>query len=96
MDMLDCITAAEIKIATLEDEYLSAFVELELHSWPSTKAKVHKELQPYWLFRDEISVMDGILIKGRIITIPTSLQDKELKQLYINYIWTNILHQHEY
>ena len=33
--------------------------------WSSTKCEIQKETQPYCSFRDEILVMDGIMIKGR-------------------------------
>ena len=50
------------------------------------KVEIKKELQPYWLFRDEIAIIDGIVIEGRRIIISTSLQDKALKQLHINHV----------
>ena len=56
-----------------------------LHSWPSTKNEAHKELQPWWSSRDEIANIDGIVIKGRRLIIPTSLQDKAISQLHINH-----------
>ena len=55
-----------------------------LNSWPPAKVKVHKELQPYWSFRDEIAIFDGIAMKGRRISVPASLQDKAQKQLHLN------------
>ena len=48
---------------TLEDEHLGVLAEHILCSWPSIETEVHKELQPYWSFRDEISMIDGIAIK---------------------------------
>ena len=30
-----------------------------LQSWPSIKAEVQKNLQPYWSFRDETAIIDG-------------------------------------
>ena len=43
-------------------------------------------MQAYWLFRDEIAIIDRIAIKGRIIIIPASLKDKVIKQLNINHM----------
>ena len=74
MDIQDHMRAGEIRVATMEDEHLSALAEIILHSWPSMKAEVQKELQPYSLLRDEIEIIDRISIKGRIIIILTSLQ----------------------
>ena len=38
------MTGGEIREVTLEDEYLSALVELILSGWPSAKTEVQKEL----------------------------------------------------
>ena len=46
-----------------------------------------EDLQPYWTFRDEIAMIDGTAIKGRII-IPAVLQDKVLKQVHMNHLGT--------
>ena len=82
MDLPVCLTADEIRIVTLEDEHLGALAELIFHGWLSTRAWVQRELQPYWAFREKIAIIDGIPIKGRRIIIPTTLQDKALKQPY--------------
>ena len=50
MDIPDCVTAEEIRMATLDNEQLAILSEHVFCSWPSTKAEVQEELQPYWLF----------------------------------------------
>ena len=84
---------------------MNAFAELILHSWASTKTDVHKELQPYWSFRDEIAIIDRTAIKVRRILIPESLQDKAHNQLHLPYwhrktknasMQVYILDQHEH
>ena len=42
-------------------------------SWvdgPSTIRKVPNKIQPYWTFREELTVEDGIVLKGTHIVIP--------------------------
>ena len=58
------MTAKEIKVATLVDEFLGLLSEYVLQDWPSMKAEVQKELQQYWEFRDEIAITDGITMKN--------------------------------
>ena len=70
-------------MATLDDEHIDILVEIVPYDWPSTKVEVQKELQLYWSFRDEITIMDGTAMKGRIIIAPAALQDKGLKQLHL-------------
>ena len=50
-----------------------------LHGWPSTKAEVENELQPYWSFRDDTKFIDGTAVKGKRIIVPVPLQDEALK-----------------
>ena len=40
------MTEEEIRTATLDDEFKGILTDLVLHSWPSTKAEVQKELHP--------------------------------------------------
>ena len=79
-DIPDCMTAEEITEVTLE-EHLSSLAQLV--SWPSTKTEVHKELKPYWSFRDEVTIRDKTAIKERI-NILKSVQEKKINQLHIS------------
>ena len=54
--------------------------------WLSTKDELHTNLQPYWSFRDELAIIDGVMLKGRHIIIPTSLKQQVLDQLHINHM----------
>ena len=52
------------------------------HGWPQTATELPPELRPYWTFREEISIEDGILLKGEQIIIPTVDQPDILQQLH--------------
>ena len=41
-------------------------------------------MQPYWPFRDDIAVIDGISMKGRRIIMLDLLQQSALNQLHVN------------
>ena len=60
MEIPDCMTVEETTVASQDDEHLGILLEHVLHSWPPTEAKVQKELQMYWSFKDEITIIDGI------------------------------------
>ena len=54
-----------------------------IHSgWPLTIQQVPVPLKPYWPFRDELSVEDGIAMKSHCIIIPTVLQKEILTKLH--------------
>ena len=46
------------------------------------------DLQLYWSYRDELAVIDGLIIKGKCIIIPNSLKEQVLSQLHTNDIGT--------
>ena len=54
------MAAEEIGIATLDEVHINISSELILHGRPLTKAKVQKDLQSSYSFRDEITIIDGI------------------------------------
>ena len=55
----------EIWLATIGNEHIGVLSNYILHGWPSKKAEVKKETQPFWSLRDGIVVMDGIAMKTK-------------------------------
>lgn len=44
--------------------------------WPNTRSECPSHLYAYWNYRDESTVADGIILKGRRILIQKSLQQQ--------------------
>ena len=76
---------AEIQQASTQDDYLQHLKSFIITGWPSTKDKLHDDLKPYWSYRDELAVIDGIILKGGHIAIPSSLRQQVLDQLHTNH-----------
>ena len=68
--------------ATREDAELQALSRLISNGWPQKRSNVLKSLQPYWNYRDEITVEDGILFKNRKILIPEKLKSEYLERIH--------------
>ena len=64
-DIPKCMMAEEIRQPMQDDDHPSAVSTYRVHGWPSTRAQVWKELQPYWPFRDDITVKDRIAMMGQ-------------------------------
>ena len=60
----------DIRIATQGDDELALFKHTITSGWPSTIKEVPSEIQPYWIFREELTVEDGIVLKGTHTVIP--------------------------
>ena len=76
MDMLECISMAEIQWASSQDSHLQQLKSLIITGWLDSKDELHVDLRPYWSYRDELVVIDGIILKGRCLIISNSLRQQ--------------------
>ena len=86
MDMPECISMAEIQQASSQDNHLQQLKKFIIAGWPNTKDELHTDIRLYWLYRDELTVIDGIVLKGRCIVIPNSLRQQVLTQLHTSHM----------
>ena len=77
---------AEIQEASAQDDHLQNLKNLITAGWPNTKDMLHADLKAYWLYRDELAVIDGVILKGRCIIMPTNLRHQILEQLHTNHM----------
>ncbi|GBN07179.1 Uncharacterized protein K02A2.6, partial [Araneus ventricosus] len=71
----------ELRVAQLKDETCQKLIDYVLKGWPSKK-EVDTLCAPYWQNRYEISVQDGLLMRGCRIIIPKSHQAEVLNQIH--------------
>ena len=71
-----------IKEATEVDPILSTVYQVVLRGWPSSRRHVPRIAKRYWDFRDELSIDDGLLLKGPCIVIPSELREQYLEHLH--------------
>ena len=62
--------------ATKADPILCELRETILQGRPNTFREISKNLQPYWSYRDELVIENGILMKSAQIIIPKVMQSK--------------------
>ena len=70
-DIPECMVAEEIRHATQAGDHMTMYW---INEWPATRTEVQAELQSYWPFQDNVGVIGGIVMKGRRIIVPASLQ----------------------
>ena len=76
----------ELQHATRRDKVLSALMELIVTGWPDTVKDVPPELRQYWSYRDELTVSDGIILKGNRVLIPKQMQPEILQKLHTSHL----------
>ena len=72
----------EISEATLRDTSLQTVVKLVWDGWPQDKHNIPPQAVPYFDMRDSLSIVDGILVKGEAIVIPSELRASIKKRLH--------------
>ena len=77
-----------IRTATQEDPELNALKETTFTGWPDDIKNVPMLCKPYWTYREEITIDDGILMKGSRIIIPKSMQPEILTKLHTSHLGT--------
>ena len=61
---------------------LSKINELILTGWPKKIAGVAEDIKPYFAFRDELAVENGVVYRGERAIVPQSLKDDYIQQLH--------------
>ena len=57
-----------------------------IRGWLRTKNELHIDLRPYWSYRDDCVIIDGVVMKGRHVIIPSGLKQQVLDQLHLNHM----------
>ena len=54
----------QLRVSTQADVELALLKHTIMQGWPSSIKQVPPVLQPYWMFREELTVEDGLILKG--------------------------------
>ena len=64
---------AEFRRETSNDETLTVLKRVIIEGWPDTKNELPVQISPYFTFRDELTVHDGLVFKGEQVIVPESM-----------------------
>ena len=81
-ETLSCTSHDKIANATANDEQLQIVKQIVIAGWPETRNEVQDEAKPFWEYRDELSVYNGVLYRGQRVCIPVSLRAETLKAIH--------------
>jgi hypothetical protein len=60
-------------------------MEVIVNGWPENMKELPCDLRPYWSFRDELAIEDGIIFKGQEVIIPQIMRADVLSQLHVSH-----------
>ena len=69
MNVPECMSIQQIQQATAQDEHLQWLKGYIITGWPESKDQVHQDITAYWSFKDDMAVIDGIIMKGRYMSL---------------------------
>ena len=73
---------AKIRAETLKDVNLKAATEYTIHGWPQYKEDVQLAAKDFFIIRGELSLHDGLLVRGDRIVVPFSLRKQILDRIH--------------
>ncbi|VDI47523.1 Hypothetical predicted protein [Mytilus galloprovincialis] len=76
----------DIKLHSQDDESLQVLQTTVLHGWPIKREDTPSLAKPYFDFRDEITVQDGILFRGERAIIPRTLRMDMMQRIHSSHI----------
>ena len=79
----------QLRVSTQADNELALLKCSIMLGWPSSIKQVPPVLQPYWTFREELTVEDGLILKGIRIVIPAKKHEAILKLICEGYLGLN-------
>ena len=65
-------TLNQLDTATQEDDELILLKHMISNRWPNSIKEVPPEIQVYWTFWEELTIKDGLVLKGTRIVIPNN------------------------
>ena len=76
------VSHQDIVTATAEDKTMKDLSACIKEQFPDTRAELPKHLQPYWRFRNLLTVSEGVIFMGDRIVIPDTLKTRILDTLH--------------
>ena len=73
----------QVRQATEKDNCLQLLKTTILKGWPDDKAKIPLQLTPYYSYRDELGVHDGLVFKGDRLVVPHSMREEMKRDIHI-------------
>ena len=79
----------QIRIATQEHDELALLKHTITQGWPNNIKEVPSVIQSYWKFTEELTIEDGIILKGIRIDIPAKKWEAVLKLIHEGHLGLN-------
>ena len=79
----------DIRIATDSDSTLQQLKQMILQGWPTHKSAVPSDIAVFFDYRDELTIQDGIVLRGNRVVIPVSLRNDMKQRVHAGHLGIN-------
>ncbi len=76
----------QLKSATEADETMQTLKTVILKGWPDTRQELPTQVTPYYSYRDELTLHDGLIFKGENVAVPESMRKSMKDYLHISHL----------
>ena len=98
-ELIHCVTEnglryerlQQIRDATATDQSLTILEEIILKGWPNQKDGIPMEAVPYFNYRDELTIQDGIIYRGDRIVVPKALRQDMKNRVHAGHLWNKLM-----
>jgi hypothetical protein len=77
---------SQIRQETLRDETLQLLMDVILKGWTSDKILLPAQVHPYYCYRDELTVQDGLIFRGERVVIPGNLRKTMKERIHSSHL----------
>ena len=82
-DISEFMSILQIQQTTTQDEHLQYPKNIIITGWPNTKDQLHIDIRPYWSNKDDLAVIDSVVMTDRHIII---LESRYWTPLHVNHV----------
>ena len=72
----------QLKLESESDPEVTAIRNIIIDGWPDSAKQLPKNLREFWSCKDELSVEDGLVLKGERVLIPTTMRSYILRNIH--------------
>ena len=85
----DNTSMQSIQKETQNDAELQTLLQFIMKGFSMTKDECHDAIKPYFNYQEELTVVDGLVLKGQHIVIPSKLRQSCLARLHMTHMGVN-------
>ena len=72
--------------ANREDKVMQELTVVIATGWPETQDQLQPSLTPYWCFRDELTLVNGMVFRGLQAVVPEGLRKDMLSKVHRSHL----------